>query len=541
MDPLAIATALVEMALKIKCSVEKATKNRENLRQLTSHVVAGIMDIKEFCRAHQRTQDEVGAQELREALDTLSRELYLVLHHCEKITPQRPKAVFGRIKMRFLSWWDLDDLEVDILRLKVRVQECHTQFTSFSSARNEQNVLLLLHESRARSFQLDQLLTQMLLFNNTIGHKPPRAITGTAPGVEMHHYLSHKLRGALPVIDSLITTRTCWYEDPDVYHKGQLRWLVDKRQEPNTTSFNRALYTLLHIIEALERDVDRISAQRVASSLHQLAAQLVDIAQVPIGFRAYAASVASAATQIYSRLWGSNRSNQFLYYLAFALFRSSVYSEDGDDSLQTAGEAVVAWTELHGSSRSDSHAANLTNALGAYSARLSWHGRFEEALEYSREGLSVIRQVPNTSSRREQTIRWEGSGNATVVFTSRRSITRSADIAYAEVYALYCYAVILGSCGRYSEAFLTGTEAINCYQALLRSLPNSRLGTYWHARLLELQIEAPAWVSVTRCSPQLQYPVTEDKPPVQWMTGLRHASTRATTEEEFIAGRSPLD
>ncbi|KAL0959728.1 hypothetical protein HGRIS_011419 [Hohenbuehelia grisea] len=378
------------------------------------------------------------------------------------------------------------------MRLKEQVQACHIRFLTFSSARTEQNVLLLLHENQARTHQLDGLVSQMLLRNDNEGVLSLRGVDGSIPGVEMFDYLSEKIRHTLIMVDGFIARPRDWDEDPNQWHIQPFISSIEDEPSSASTLFNTTFFSMLKIMQSLTRDPPTTSSQDLASNLTLLAWGLEALNR-----NAETTSVISAAARIYSHLFEGSHSDLFLEHLADALDTLSVYSEDTAEALKASGEATIAWTQLYHHSSSYNHARGLSTALGIHSKDLLLASRSEEALEYSRQCLLIARQIPIIPQVGGKLVQWEGSGEAGVVFTSQRIISRTADTAYIEMYALYRYASDLGTNGHYAEAVLTGLEAIGCHQALIQACPESPHVNQWSRGLAILQSEAPSWVSMT--------------------------------------------
>ncbi|KAL0959666.1 hypothetical protein HGRIS_011366 [Hohenbuehelia grisea] len=393
-----------------------------------------------------------------------------------------------------MAWMNNGELEADIVHLKGQVQACHSLFQTFSSARNEQNILLVLHEGRARTRQLDRLVTEMLLRDEADGLPIPTAINAAAIDARMYDYLFHKLDNALEGVNNLIVKRSDWYEEPDEWHSLEFSLVPGVECLSETSRFSRAFFHVIRILQALSSDTQALSIQAITSSLYQLMLGLKTMDHC-----GYAALVGAATAEMYSRLFDGTGAKDFLYILAETLDWLSFSTDDSDLSLKSAGEAVMAWTALHNSSYCRRYSENLAWALGNYGMILSNAECFDRALEYGQQSLSIIRDVPSTSdpSTDSTMVRWEGSGEASIVHTSRREITRPMEIAWIEVYTLYTYAWILGSSGNYASAFLTGLEAINGCQALLGAMPDALLASSWNEFLGGLQEAMPSWVSIT--------------------------------------------
>ncbi|KAL0959725.1 hypothetical protein HGRIS_011417 [Hohenbuehelia grisea] len=499
MDPLSIsiaAASLLKTAWACKESFEKVSRNRLRLQQLATDVVRGMSDIREFCETRQKTNDPTEAQDLRDSLDDITREMSYVHRRCEKLSFRHAtKSPLSKARASVLAWLNHGELEAAISRLKERVLACHIRFLTFSSARTEQNVVLLLYEGRARTRQLDQLIGQRLLRDLAHGLPSPVAISEVAPPAEMCHYLRQKITDAIELVNHFTAQNVNWYEEPDEWHTMQCFADPSTQLPPSTTLYSTSLFIVLQTIQVLSLNPQIVSVQGITSSLSTLVQSLHDSAH-----DTHAALVATVAADLYGHLFENTHSNVFLYHLAWSVEYLSRITKDIDDALKTGGEAVTAWAELYRSSRSHRYGAGLANSLGNYSIILSIAGRLGEALEYSQQSLALIRGIPSVSAE-SRIVRWEGSGEAAVVLTSQRQLQRPMDIAWIEVHALHIYAWGLGACGQYSNAFLTGLEAINGFQALVETMPESCHAASWGI-ILGHQDLVPSWVSIARSPSQ---------------------------------------
>ncbi|KDQ27040.1 hypothetical protein PLEOSDRAFT_1089956 [Pleurotus ostreatus PC15] len=79
MDPLSITTAvltLVDVALKIKDSVERVGKNRKQLLHLSEDILQTLYDLQDLCSAREHALR--GAPELHQSLNRLSSSVALL-------------------------------------------------------------------------------------------------------------------------------------------------------------------------------------------------------------------------------------------------------------------------------------------------------------------------------------------------------------------------------------------------------------------------------------------------------------------------------
>ncbi|KAL0954911.1 hypothetical protein HGRIS_003843 [Hohenbuehelia grisea] len=332
----------------------------------------------------------------------------------------------------------------------------------------------------------------MLLRNQTNGlpFPAPQDIHAETLDDSMYHYLFQKLDSALEMVNRFIAKRTEWSEASDgstlAYSLGP-----EVRLNSEFSRFGQAFFALC-AIQALSSDPKTtVSMQFIGELLFDLANHFRVLC-----CESDAALCATAAAEIYSRLYSSTRSNDFLGLLAASLDRLTSNTKDREKALATGGEAVTAWVELNRPSCRDQDAIGLAHSLVRNSDRLSSVGRFDEALESSCQGFYLIR---NTGmSMESRSFLWQGFGEATVGLTTPPKPDRLLGIADIEVTVLYSYARNLAACGQYNHAFATGLEAIGSYEALVRTMPLCCRAAGWNRRLHRLRRKMPSWVPLTR-------------------------------------------
>ncbi|KAL0959738.1 hypothetical protein HGRIS_011429 [Hohenbuehelia grisea] len=493
MDPLSVSVsvlALVEAAQKIKELVDKVGHNRARLRQLAGDVVHDIADIQEFCQVHYELQNTIGAQDLREGLENVARELSYVLHRCEKFSQHGTK-----MRGKLMAWINRNDIEADIVRLKDRVQACHTRFLSFSSARTEQNVLLLLYEHRCRTQQLGQLVPSMLLENKTNGVGVPEAIEDALPGDIMYTYLRQQLRNINAAIDTVFCTRYDWYEEPDqtieILQYNDV--LSPSTCASASTRFRVAFFYALTTLDHLGRRPENISMQRIAYILRKLGEAL---RKLNLLFEA--GSMTSTSARIFEALINANETEAYLWRLATTLDRLTVQAIDNQDARVASEGAVAVWSQLYGYPQGSRYSQRVAEAFSAYAVVLAHDHQFEKALDYSRRGLELIRQAPETNGV-VVTVTWVGfGGDHALACTSPRKLMREVNEADSEAYSLRRVARNSAALGCYGDAWMAGWESMNCYQALLDAFPWSCQQPFWTCMLRRFQSELPTWVPLNR-------------------------------------------
>ncbi|KAL0960040.1 hypothetical protein HGRIS_011688 [Hohenbuehelia grisea] len=500
MDPLGASITLLEVAAKVKETIEKVGQNRARLRQLAADVESGIADIHRFCGAHRMAQDVSGARELHDALNSVSRELHYVLRRCEKISAQHGRTRFSKVRANVSAWLNRDEIENDIIRLKEQVQTCHLRFISFSSARTEHNVLLLLYEHRARARQIDGLVPGLLLSDEASNLPQLMSINMAEPGDVMYQYLRQQLTNFLPMVSEFVSTRTHWYEIPDEWHSTDFSLSSSIYEDPRSpsTHFRDALLELLQTSRTLS-DGTPTTVQYVASALFRLAGSLDELGQL-----SDALSAMTKAAELYGRLVEDNSAFEFSCHLGHSLKIMSTMTDDLDDedtSLQLSEESIAVWTQILGTTGMERYSGDIAAAMLLHSYSLSCVGRAAQALEYCEMATNMARQLPNSSDGGLM-VRWDWQGNAPVAFASGTAGYRSVDAAVIESFALFTLAMIRGELASYAEAWATGMQAIKCFETILDTYPESRWLMDCSSIVTNLREEAVAWVPMIRSPSQ---------------------------------------
>ncbi|KAL0960157.1 hypothetical protein HGRIS_011792 [Hohenbuehelia grisea] len=499
MDPLSITAstlAFLEAAIKIKESIELVSHNRKRLRQLAGEVLRGISDIQEVCERHQSNEDMDGADELRDALDELSGNLFRVMRRCEKLSSKycEYSTPLGKLGASLNAWLNRRDVEADLHSLKDQVQAWHIRFLTFSVARMERRALVWHHEDQARAHQLEGLISRMLLENNNRRIAPPQAIELAVPGDEIHLYLEKTLKDLVATADQIHSLSSNWFEEPDVFHQRVLSFEIDENVTANMSLCRSVLFRVLRVLQELRDSAGFIWLQGLGATLYYIA-KLVNV----LGMESLSAAIACAASKLYGRLLEHNYSQEFLYYYALTLDRVAKYQSafDFEEAFRACEAAMTIWAQLYDQDRGDRFAMNVAHGLLHYACHLRILRRYDTALEYSKQGLEVIRNIPYDEEGVE-TIRWEGSGEMAIVHSCLRTYSRPAHVANSESFSLHRVASNLASSGHYAHAWVAGFEAMNCYEALLNAHPTCSFSSAWQRRLGQLAVDVPYWVSVDR-------------------------------------------
>ncbi|KAJ7466990.1 hypothetical protein FB451DRAFT_403148 [Mycena latifolia] len=143
MDPITATTTVITLATfikdlidvgqSIKRSIEKVGNNRRRTRELINDILRVLADLANLTRGDEYTF-QVPA--LLTALGNLQGHLLRVLEGCRRMCPSKPGSGFRRLN-QMKGWWNRDDIEAELRRLKERVNDCYVEFTTFSVARTE--------------------------------------------------------------------------------------------------------------------------------------------------------------------------------------------------------------------------------------------------------------------------------------------------------------------------------------------------------------------------------------------------------------------
>lgn len=176
-----------------------------------------------------------------------------------------------------------------------------------------------------------------------------------------------------------------------------------------------------------------------------------------------AVAISICFTNIYQQLMQRNPST-YLPIVVWGLQRLSRFG--ASEGLNAAKRVVDMCREAAATLRGD-YGVGLARSLCLYSDYLAGNGDFDEALTYAVEALGMQRKAPTSQEDSDRPfVSWEASGEEHVALTSARTISRPYETAFDDMINLGNYAFVLKSVGRWSEALIIATEAINCLHAL---------------------------------------------------------------------------
>ncbi|KAJ7502525.1 hypothetical protein B0H11DRAFT_2274670 [Mycena galericulata] len=145
MDPISVTTTLITLATfikdlievgqSIKESIEKVGENRRRIRDLTDDILRTLANLNNLVQGN---ENDWQPPALLGALGDLQKDMLHVLSVCQNIAPIERRPGFRRLGSQVKLWIKRDDIEAEIRRLRKHVNKCLREFTTFSTARNEQ-------------------------------------------------------------------------------------------------------------------------------------------------------------------------------------------------------------------------------------------------------------------------------------------------------------------------------------------------------------------------------------------------------------------
>ncbi|KAL0955414.1 hypothetical protein HGRIS_001661 [Hohenbuehelia grisea] len=234
------------------------------------------------------------------------------------------------------------------------------------------------------------------------------------------------------------------------------------------------------------------------SSMHQSLARLYLIARCLITLQRWgdADSLLGWLSKIASSLICSDRRPTYRRFLGRVLDRSSISSTLQGLSVATSlnKRAATVWNTLFQSFGNIEDLPYLVESLRAYDVKLFAQGRFSESLDLSRQALLLVRIFVDLNPSTSSTITWTASGEADVVFSSKRQYSSPLNYAHVEATCLWNTAKGLAFFGRYTEAHIAAMDAISCYEALTTTCSQYAAAT----DLARFKLESSSWISIKR-------------------------------------------
>ncbi|KAJ6555048.1 hypothetical protein DFH09DRAFT_1166194 [Mycena vulgaris] len=144
-DPITATTAvitlgtflkdIIELAQKIQRSVDKVTKNRRRLRDLTNEILHILVEIANLTRGREAMFDTPA---LLGAVGNLKEEMEHVLEDCRSMIPAEDRTLSRRVLSKIRLWGRAGAIEDEIERLREHANACLSTFTMASIGRIEQ-------------------------------------------------------------------------------------------------------------------------------------------------------------------------------------------------------------------------------------------------------------------------------------------------------------------------------------------------------------------------------------------------------------------
>ncbi|KAL0958569.1 hypothetical protein HGRIS_000709 [Hohenbuehelia grisea] len=196
-------------------------------------------------------------------------------------------------------------------------------------------------------------------------------------------------------------------------------------------------------------------------------------------------------------LLSSHEFHEYERTLAHSLYWRATIATALDDSavLTYSRDAVDSWQRLYDARPVAFDFGILLQALTLYDCNLSLRDQFDESLDCSQQILLLLRMTPDFEPDGFPTLTWSASGEADVVFSSSRSITRPLNVAFTEASCLWNLGKSLVMLGRYADARVAAMDAVSCLQACLTCFPESQIGG---DVLVEWRSTIPRWNSIPR-------------------------------------------
>ncbi|KAF4583492.1 hypothetical protein EYR38_002243 [Pleurotus pulmonarius] len=419
MDPLSITAAIVsfiDVAVRIKESVDKIGQNRQTLKELTSDVIDELIELRKL-------------------------ELNSVLERCLKFLERRKHGRLSSLKACVSAWIKNAEIEGAILRLRDRVSSVHRRFTYITSLRMENNLLVVDSENRTMMNQMEGLVSQLLI--DSKAPEPRQAAPFDSADPELQ-FLRLQVQRAVDRLGSVSPTRALPEEEP----KAAQRFYIHVQHcQPQSSLMRSITITVLQIIQLLEHPFS-VSFLNCLDRIFSLFFQLVEL-----GLIEDAAAMTSWAIITYRSLMKTDTTPTT--YLVGGLLNLPRICSRARKGLDAAKSAVGICHSMITTSRGDH--LPLARCLRTYADHLVKNDCYDGGMG---EALAVQRDAPDEY---ETWAVWEASGEDSITLSSVRSITKTYAMAVTEGFYWYRWANSLAYSGRFSEAAAVGVEAINCF------------------------------------------------------------------------------
>ncbi|KAL0957763.1 hypothetical protein HGRIS_014907 [Hohenbuehelia grisea] len=127
-------------------------------------------------------------------------------------------------------------------------------------------------------------------------------------------------------------------------------------------------------------------------------------------------------------------------------------------ALEYSEQAVKACQILYNKSHNNADLYLLMQAISIHDLALFQRGHLEASLDCSRQVLLLLRTAPDVDDIDSRIVTWTASGEADVVYSSDREMSRPFDRAWDECLYLWNVAKSLAMLGQYANARLRWTR-----------------------------------------------------------------------------------
>ncbi|KAJ8502513.1 hypothetical protein ONZ45_g11695 [Pleurotus djamor] len=475
MDPLALTTSIIEIAFKVKDSIDTLARRRSRAKELANDVLVNLLRLAEFCERNKSALLYTALGPLRDSLDVLKHDLHLIHQRCKAYKPNQGSSTFKRLASTFKLWMDSDEIEEDLVRIKDRTRDSLEFIMLLSCARMEVGIMklegiLVSYESRCRLQQFDSAFTQGLLNGD-----PGLGAFDRSPSEVDNVGIRYIRLKAMELIDTIsmatLITGVMIASDPSTYNvlpvvQPALHNIMFKMAELQALTSSKDiliselyentfdLFVMLRllgipdislgILGAVEnrlRQTLRLGTHRLRLPRHinEEEEQALDFLEKTLSLRDY-------------------------YAISHACYQSAACSIR-DEDVKRASEYIQF-------SRS---------RLERRASPSNYHRQVEECFSYCAEALEVIQ--PCIAST-----------------TPENSITAHAGTLQTQVAVLNCLSFAQARDGDYTSAYYTGMGCMTSLRAL-SNIDKSRLPVdfnYLPDFMEYLQEEMPTWTSYVR-------------------------------------------
>jgi len=512
-DPVSITLAVVtfatafkdviELAEKIKGSIDKPGQNKKRLHDLTNDVLQGLIDLEIYYKGRERVLD--GSAELQTALDDLQNEMRQVLEHCFITFPETTGGRIAAAKADFKAWTKRNDIEADIVRLKEHVHACHLRFTTIASARIEyastrieqasarlEHALLVLNnEQRERLSRMENMVARLLVDTQVdcTGAREFKPLSNTCYGDIEQQYLRLQVKRIVDSLEKLTASGSFTAEEPaGIYLLPTTIYSFALPLTDDPAAQRReVVMKALRILRLLQDDRANLSIQNGALDMLDLSSALSDL-----GMLEEAEGTCTWAANLYRTLVRGH-ANSFLPYLGIALYNLVLYRAcigDRKGSLAAGQDCVTIYRILCEKETHQDYLICLARALRKLATALLDIRRSEEALAAAEESVTILRNVTSELLEIESLVSSSSPGSGSE--ESNREDEEMVDLGLAEEdegstdhideismlgYHLGVVLRSLSDClanvGRHSDAYDIAKEALDTSRAISKKYPGT--------------------------------------------------------------------